>query len=587
MKKLLVLFALLIPMISFSQTINISLDYAGLINEPVQGETTPVTALEIGDEFYLDVTIYNSDNSQRMVTFADIWFTFKNDAFDYLGIDNPYPNGNWYTNQWPSTYIFHNSTTADVDDLYGQYYTDHYWEYVNDADSPHAPMVITSQTTGELSGVVGRLKFKYKQVPNGFDFTQSAILRKASVRDNINGYTFTDVKAFPNQSFDNVPPSTTVTAQFKVLFPETLTPNLFDGGLYKEVVVLDNDGNEIDRYWEQPEYALYENLSSTGTLNITQGFNRTDDLSVIVNWDGYVVDETNGDYVIPFSEQYSDIVTISDVALAFKELNDRGINQDESGNQFNYGIQFMNADVNGDGSFDSDDTYLLLSQVLEVSSYLEMEDAMVVASKFYPKSQYDTITQSNYSQITNGTTLMNMLDNKKSSTFNFSYESAITWRGDVNLSHSTTPDVQTETQAVARNFEPAYSKAVNKEERNISTSLVTELVDGKVVVTITLDPKQQNVIGTQYKVGFDSNRLSFDDINFKTNNTSTNFSNLKGNHINIGSLIQIQDEYLDDTTTYTLTFTPNVQLDNTLGLVILSTTDAVNSIGEQLKMNIE
>jgi hypothetical protein len=89
--------------------------------------------------------------------------------------------------------------------------------------------------------------------------------------------------------------------------------------------------------------------------------------------------------------------------------------------------------------------------------------------------------------------------------------------------------------------------------------LVTELVDGKVIVTITMDPGTQEVIGTQFKLGFDSNKLSFDDINFKTNNTSTNFSNLKGNNINIGSLIQIQNEFLDDNTKYTLTFTPSTQ----------------------------
>ena len=579
MKKLLVLFALLIPMISFSQTINISLDYAGLINEPVQGETTPVTALEIGDEFYLDVTIYNSDNSQRMVTFADIWFTFKNDAFDYLGIDNPYPNGNWYTNQWPSTYIFQNSSTAAVDDLYGQYYTDHRWNYVNDVDSPHAPMVITSQTTGELSGVVARLKFRYKQVPNGFDFTQSAILRKASVRDNITGYTFTDVKAFPNQSFDNVPTSTRVTAQFKVLFPESLNPLLFDGGLYTKD--LQNEGS-----WYQPEYATYGNFTSNGTIDITQGFNRTDDLAVIVNWDGYVVDQQNGDYTISFDEQYDDIVTISDVALAFAELNNRGINQDEVGNEFGNGIQFMNADVNGDGQFNSDDTYLLLSQVLDVSTYLE-GSGMVYASKFYPKAQYDTITTTNYSQIGNGTSLMNYIDNKDNSKLQFSFESAITWRGDVNLSHSTTPNVQSEQTTTAKFFTPSYAKATNKVERQISSSITTELINGKVVATIIVEPGAQKLIGTQFKVGFDETKLTFDDINFQTNNTSTNFSNLKNGYINIGSLIQLQNQYLDNKTKYTLTFTPNVQLQNTLGLVILKTTDAVNARGEQLKMNIE
>jgi hypothetical protein len=581
MKKILILLLSVFGTLSvYSQTINISLDYAGLINEPVEDEITPVTALEIGDEFYLDVTVLNSDNSQRIVTYADIWFTFKNDAFDYLGVDNPLSDNNWYTNQWPSVYEFNNSTQQGitVDNLYGQYYQGSSWSYVGE-QSLHAPMVITSQSTGELSGVVARLKFRYKQVPNGFDFNQSAMLRKAIVRDNRSGYTFTDIKAFPNQSFDNVPTSTKVTAQFKVLFPESLEPSLFDGGLYMA-------DPQDENSWIQPQYATYGNFTSNGAIDITQGFNRVDDLAVIVNWDGYVVDAENGDYTISFDEQYDEIVTISDVALAFAELNNRGINQDEVGNEFGNGIQFMNADVNGDGVFNSDDTYLLLSQVLDVSTYLE-DSYMVYASKFYPKAQYDTITTTNYSEIENGTTLMNFINNKDNTKLQFSFESAITWRGDVNLSHSTTPNVQAEQSTTARMFVPSYAKAMNKVEREISTSITTDLVDGKVIATITLDPKEQSVIGTQYKVRFDSTKLTFDDINFETNNTSTNFSNLKGDYINIGSFIQIQNEYLTDKTKYTLTFTPKVQLQNTLGLVILTNTDAVNAKSEQLKMNIE
>jgi len=210
-----------------------------------------------------------------------------------------------------------------------------------------------------------------------------------------------------------------------------------------------------------------------------------------------------------------------------------------------------------------------------------------VASKFYPKTQYDTITTTNYSQIGNGTSLMNYINNKDNSKLQFSFESAITWRGDVNLSHSTTPNVQSEQTTTAKFFTPSYAKATNKVERQISSSITTELVNGKVVATITVDPGTQSLIGTQFKVGFDETKLSFDDINFQTNNTSTNFSNLKNGYLNIGSLIQIKDQYLDDKTKYTLTFTPNVQLENTLGLVILKTTDAVNARGEQLKMKIE
>ena len=406
------------------------------------------------------------------------------------------------------------------------------------------------------------------------------MIRKAYVRDNVNEYTFTDVKAFPNQTFDNVPPSTTVTALFKVLFPESLNPSLFDGGLYKH----NGDGN-----WEQPFGAIYENLSSTGTLDITQGFNRTDELAVIVNWDGYIVDSENGDYVKPFQEQFTEIVTISDVALAFAELSNGGINGDEIGNEFNYGIQFMNGDVNEDGMFNSDDTYLMLSHVLNgTPEFTESTEAMVEVSKFYPKQQYDTITIPNYSQIPNYTTLLNILDNQNMSELQFSFESAITWKGDVNLSHSTEPDLVDQAAATqARSFTPSYSKSINKTEREIATTLVTELVDGKVKVTITMNVGSQDVIGTQFKLGFDTTRLSYDDINFETTQASTNFSNLKSNIINIGSLVQVQNEFLDSDTKYTLTFTPNGTIDNTLGLVTLLTTDAVNKIGEQLKLKIE
>lgn len=575
MKKL--LFLLLFPILTFGQSITISVDYAGLIVEPVQGETTPVTALEIGDEFYIDITMANSDNSQRKATYADIWFTFKNDAFEYLGVINPLDGtNNWYTYQWPSVYEFINSTTATVDDLYGQYYTDHTWTHVGE-DSPHAPMQIRTQTAGpELNGTVARLKFRYKQVANGFDFSESVFLRKASVRDNTTNFLFTDVKAFPNQTFDNAPSSTKVTAQFKILFPETLDATLFDGGLYTENV--DNPGQ-----WFQPEGAIYENLSSTGTLNITQGFNRTDDLAVIVNWDGDFVN-------IPFTEQYDEIVTISDVVLAFNELANRGINMDETGNEFNYGIQYMNADVNGDGSFDDQDTYLMLAHVLdsENNSLLGANPAMVYASKFYSKNDWDGITVDNYSEYSNGTTLMNFIDNKDNTKLQFSFESAITWKGDVNLSHSTTPPVQAaEAQAIAMARPQAARFATNPNSITVSSGLVTELKDGKVHATVTLDPGTQDIAGLQYKLGFDDSKLTFDSINFETVNTATNFASNKQNYIKFGSLIQSGDEVLSKSTKYTLIFSPKETLTNTLGLIVISNTDAANKKGEQLNLEIE
>jgi len=65
------------------------------------------------------------------------------------------------------------------------------------------------------------------------------------------------------------------------------------------------------------------------------------------------------------------IVTVSDVYLAFKEFADGGgIFGPGSGTQFTSGIQFMNADVNGDGQFNEADCFKLLRHLLGQESLL-------------------------------------------------------------------------------------------------------------------------------------------------------------------------------------------------------------------------
>jgi len=68
---------------------------------------------------------------------------------------------------------------------------------------------------------------------------------------------------------------------------------------------------------------------------------------------------------------YSSIVSVSDVYLAFKELSNGGIFGNESGLEFTSGIQFMNADVDGNGVFNETDTYKLLQHLIGVQSINE------------------------------------------------------------------------------------------------------------------------------------------------------------------------------------------------------------------------
>jgi hypothetical protein len=65
-----------------------------------------------------------------------------------------------------------------------------------------------------------------------------------------------------------------------------------------------------------------------------------------------------------------------------------------------------------------------------------------------------------------------------------------------------------------------------------------------------------------------------------------NYGSNNGTFINLGSLITDGSTALDNTTTYKITFTPIKKIDNVLGLISISNTDAVNKNGTQLTIKI-
>jgi hypothetical protein len=113
-----------------------------------------------------------------------------------------------------------------------------------------------------------------------------------------------------------------------------------------------------------------------------------------------------------------------------------------------------------------------------------------------------------------------------------------------------------------------------------------ELIGGKVIITISLDPLQQEVVGTQFNLNYDNTALKFEKVDFTTKGNPTNFGTNRGTYITFGSLITDGSTTLDKTTEYKITFTPLVNLNSILGLTSISTTDAVNKDGKQLKIKI-
>jgi hypothetical protein len=271
-------------------------------------------------------------------------------------------------------------------------------------------------------------------------------------------------------------------------------------------------------------------------------------------------------------------VTVSDVFLAFKELADKGILGNQSGLGLTNGIQYLNADVDGNGVFDESDTYKLLQHLTGVQP-LSQSTALTYLMKLYNKSDYDGITSSNWATQFNST--RNLIPFTLSS-LNNTYNLSVTWLGDVNLSHSA----QQSVNSVATNSMRTMSLMSNSITNEVDVIIMSEIVGNSVIVTLSVDPLQQELVGTQFQLNYDNSKLKFEKVEFITKGNPTNFGTNRGNFINIGSLITSGD-ILDKTTEYRVIFTPINNTTDILGLTSISATDAVNKDGKQLKVKLK
>jgi hypothetical protein len=276
---------------------------------------------------------------------------------------------------------------------------------------------------------------------------------------------------------------------------------------------------------------------------------------------------------------YNSVVTVSDVFIAFKELSNGGILGNQSGLEFTNGIQYLNADVDGNGVFNESDTYKLLQHLTGVQP-LSQSTALTYLMKLYNKSDYDAITKSNWNTQFNST--RNLIPFTLGG-LNNTYNINVTWLGDVNLSHSA----QQTVSSVASNSVRSMSLMTNSVLNEINSSIVSENVGGKVIVTISIDPLQQELVGTQFQLNYDNTLLEFQKVEFTTKGNPTNFGTDKGTYVKIGSLITDGSTLLDKTTEYKITFVPKIGIQGVLGLTSISSTDAVNKAGTTLKIKMK
>ena len=267
---------------------------------------------------------------------------------------------------------------------------------------------------------------------------------------------------------------------------------------------------------------------------------------------------------------YNSIVTVSDVFLAFKELSNSGLFGNES-LEFNSGIQFMNADVDANGTFDERDTYKLLQHLIGSDIIGNDSNNLSEYMKILPKSEYDLITKLNWNTKLNSTTNIYSPINLSTSSLLNSFNYNVFWKGDVNMSHSA---AQSSTDRLNTNL------------ASIDAEMWTEVVGSTVIVELVVNPMSNNLSGIQFILNYDKSILEFDSTEYNTSGNPTNFSNDRKNFVSVGSITNT-GESLNGVSKYRVKFKSNKPLKNSLGLTSIGATDAISTEGKQLNVVVK
>ena len=336
-------------------------------------------------------------------------------------------------------------------------------------------------------------------------------------------------------------------------------------------------GGGIDpTQWKVKNYTANGTTAVSATTGLTLGANGS-----VVNTSDFLKSKT--DMVLYLSQLpsatlqniYSNVLTISDAYLAFQELANRGLSGTES-NVFTNGVQFLTADVDGNNVFNEIDSYKILQHVIGVTPIVSTWSENNLF-RLVNKTTFDGITKSNWSS-SNTSYKANYPLTVDATINDYVYNIVVALKGDVNLSHTPAQNTQT-TASVNRTMNLTIPMEV-------STYVSSEIVGGKVVVSVKVNTLGQSLKGIQLKLNYDKDILQYQNTEYTTVGNPTNFSNDTGGYINFGSLIYNGDGLLNDNTEYKITFIPLIGIEGTLGLTSISATDAINKDGKQLRINL-
>tara|TARA_B100001564_G_C20669339_1_gene685319 strand:- start:2981 stop:4810 length:1830 start_codon:yes stop_codon:yes gene_type:complete len=560
-----------------------------------------IADVEVNDTIVFGIKLTNWLSDTHDITYAHIDVEYNKNAYTYLETtyfapsdDNP-QNSQFemtgYKMSWNNNYEHY--------DIWNQWQNGSYTQNA-DWNNLHPQTQTTGGDLAELDYYVS-LSFKVKDAGENHDYTDNIMITMGRIVANLTNGTskvYNPVFAYEKQDFSYEPLE---DIDVQGIIAKLNMGNNVNMTNFKLIPVKKDANGDWVNLISGNDY--YLNVPSDGQVDLTSYITSTsEDYGVL--WNYGEPGDPNG--TNDFKTLYEDILTISDVQLALKELATHG-----SG-AINAGISKFNADVAGgtngasDDILDDSDTYKLLAHVMGVSELytdvdgdgdVDDDDANNSGVYFFRStdgSTYTTTTAESFEAngITHQGAVVEVDVDFSNVSSGQTFELYGTWKGDVNLSHSPSVSNGIVNDATSISFAPpAYS---SRSTVNMFTGVggaQIDLVEGTLIVEeqgdnviATISIPESNLSAAQIRLNFDDTRLTFDSVQADSGNTTTNFAKLTENRVNFGS-INTMGEAMSDTT-YTVTFSKKTEINGVTGLVVLTSTDASDMDAVRVQLNI-
>ena len=556
MKKL--LFLLFVPLFSFGQII---------INQEIVEQAPYI----IGDT----ITIRTSINTAVPIVYFTFDTEITNSALQWVGSEPIATNTNLtYTEDHYNNYKWNQNPTIGVGDLDGQYYdwingpkNDGEAQYTTNTESNiHRYGFLTAGET--LNGVLVEEKFILLNDTQNIPYRYIHKFTVANAKDS-DDVTYNIGSQILFLSIDEADVSTGNPLRHIKLVPPTNPGPGYDPTNYtvyiNEIINKDTENSS----WSSSPVVTNLPLDANGSFYIDKIENGKEyEIWIRLNQQATFLDQ---------------VVTVSDVYLAFKNVMGKGINNGEW--NWDYGIQELMADVyygptqqgqNGP-IINEFDVYTMFAHILGEPlnyDYVNIAGGSFVPTWNNPMDRYGLVNNSPFPIF--------FLATAENASNIIEFGSAI-W-GDVDFSHSTTPTAP--GAELKMDFSVGVAKGRARESKIVTDiDVATTLQDGKVIMDFSLT--KEDLAGMQFNLKYDTSKLTFESAKFDTGNEMFNFATPKEGKVIVGSLDRIGTARIKTGTPYRLIFTPKQTLQNTAGLVTFELTDAVNGNAKRVELNIQ